>query len=116
MIMPARAFLLRFTATLLLAIACLQAVPPRPIEHLGDQGPAFSASSYEVSLAPRREFAVAARLAPLLPPLLLSRPRVEAVGMLLPAPGRAWSAVGQTGPPSQPQWRSIASPRGPPHA
>ena len=58
-------------AVLLMAMIALQATPAAPIAHNPDRGPAFSASSTEVALAPRSNLAGEVRLAPVPLPRVL---------------------------------------------
>lgn len=108
------AYLTRLVAALLLALVTLQATPAHAIPHAPDRGPAFSASSIEVALAPRRTAATEVRMAPIPLP---ARPPIVAVPLAAAHPTKAyWPANLATGPP--PAWpkRSIASPREPPRA
>ncbi|MGN6500948.1 MAG: hypothetical protein ACTHKM_12470 [Tsuneonella sp.] len=114
MLLHSRLPFLRWFAAALLAIIAMQALPAQAIPPALDRGPAFSASSIEVALAPRREVRADVRIAPVpLPP----RPFVEP---LLPAElslrAEPWRAHRQQAPPATPPRRSIASPREPPLA
>lgn len=103
---------LRWIAVALLAIIAVQALPAQAIPPALDRGPAFSASSIEVALAPRREVRADVRLAPVpLPP----RPAVEwAKPGELTVRAEPWPAHRQQAPPTTSPRRSIASPREPP--
>jgi hypothetical protein len=101
-------------AALLMAMIALQATPAAPIPHNVDRGPAFSASSIDVALAPRRDQVSETRLAPVpLPEQPLQQPATAAALALV---GQAWPAHRQTGPPPLVPRRTIASPREPPLA
>ena len=105
---------LRWIAVALLAVIALQALPAQAVPPALDRGPAFSVSSVEVALPPRREVRADVRVAPVpLPP----RPAIEWA-----TPGERlvraepWPAHRQQAPPANPPRRSIASPREPPLA
>ncbi len=101
-------------AVLLMAMIALQATPAAPIAHNPDRGPAFSASSTEVALAPRSNLAGEVRLAPVPLP---ARPPLELIPLAaLALTQQAWPAHRQTGPPPAVPRRRLASPREPPLA
>ena len=102
----------RFIAGLLLAVVALQATPAQPLSGTVDRGPAFSASSVEVALAPRRDIARELRAVPVpLPPRPAMLALPAAVDML---PQPVWPANRATGPPPTPRERTFVSPREPP--
>jgi hypothetical protein len=99
-------------AVLLMAMIALQATPAEPIPQALDGGPAFSASSIEVALAPRRGLAGETRLAPVPLP---ARPLQQLTPVAtLALTEQAWPAHRQTGPPPPVPRRTLASPREPP--
>jgi hypothetical protein len=101
-------------AVLLMAMIALQATPAAPIPHNLDRGPAFSASSIEVALAPRRDLASETRVTPV--PLPEHPPQQWTPAEVLGLTRQAWPAHRQTGPPPLVPRRTIASPREPPLA
>lgn len=101
-------------AALLMAMIALQATPAAPIPHDPDRGPAFSASSTEVALAPRSALAGEIRSVPVPLP---GRPSPELVPLAaLALVQHSWPAHRQTGPPPAIPRRTLASPREPPRA
>jgi hypothetical protein len=101
-------------AALLMAMIALQATPAAPIAHNPDRGPAFSASSTEVALAPRSNLADEVRLAAVPLP---ARPPLELIPLAaLALTQQVWPAHRQTGPPPAVPRRTLASPREPPLA
>lgn len=101
-------------AALLMAMIALQATPAAPIAHNPDRGPAFSASSTEVALAPRSNLAGEVRLAAVPLP---ARPPLELIPLAaLALMQQVWPAHRQTGPPPAVPRRTLASPREPPLA
>lgn len=99
-------------AALLMAMIAIEATPAAPVSHTLDRGPAFSASSFEVALAPRRTVTGEIRLAPA--PLPERGPQQPALSKAPVLPEPAWEAHRQTGPPLPVPRRTLASPREPP--
>jgi hypothetical protein len=101
-------------AVLLMAMIALQATPAEPIPQTLDRGAAFSASSIEVALAPRRDLASETRFAQVPLPTRPAQPLMLVAALALTQ--QAWPAHRQTGPPPLVPRRTLASPREPPLA
>ena len=103
----------QLTAVLLVVIA-LQAVPAGAMAQVQDRGPAFSATSSEVSLAPRREVPAELRLTPVTPPpgpALVDVPSSAATPAL-----PVWPYFNSRAPPHRWPLNRDRSPRGPPES
>jgi hypothetical protein len=98
----------------LLVIIALQAVPAGAMSQVPDRGPAFSASSSEVSLGPRRDVVAESRLAPVPLPLIPVSAEVTYVAAI---PGLSvWSRANARAPPHRWPLSRDRSPRGPPQS
>jgi hypothetical protein len=110
----ARLGALRWFAVLLLAVIAMQALPVQAIPQAPDRGPAFSASSIEVAIAPRRDARPDVRVAPVPLP---ERPEPQWFApRVAPFQAQPWAAHRQQAPPATFPRRALASPREPPAA
>jgi len=104
----------RHLIALLLAVIALQAVPAGAMTQFQDRGPAFSATSSEVSLAPRREAVAECRLAPV--PLLLVPASIDVPYSAMRPALYDWPQFDARAPPYRWPLSRDRSPRGPPQS
>ena len=114
---PAR-FCFRLIAALLLAAACLQAMPAQSVGFDRHHGSAFDISTVEVSTAPYQRKAEQGEVRPIEPPVSAAIPQTAPAYRTAPVRERpSFGLPPQTGPPLAREIASLAlAPRAPPSA